>query len=113
MSLTTPTKCSGKRLRKQKSSTSKKKKLESGVSNDLPIDNMSTDDDNDDDDDDDDGNDDIDWKKLEEVLEESAQKANLTAVNVKSILHVRLCFLSLSVILFFKIIMKQKLLGFF
>ena len=30
----------------------------------------------------------IDWEKLEEVLEENAAKANLTAINVKSILRV-------------------------
>ena len=84
--LTTPTKFGGgKRLRKQKSSTSKKKKLDSGLSDSVPNGSTSTDEEE---------GDNIDWKKLEQVLEESAQKANLTAVNVKSILHVSVleCF---------------------
>ena len=86
--LTTPTKCGGiKRLRKQKPSTSKKKKLDSGISDSVPT-NESPSTDNEEEDEEE-GGDDIDWKKLEQVLEESAQKANLTAVNVKSILHVR------------------------
>ena len=89
--LTTPTKCGGKRLRKQKSSISKKKKLDSGVSDSVPT-NEST---STDEEEEEGGGDDIDWKKLEQALEESAQKANLTAVNVKSILHVRI-FISLS-----------------
>ena len=32
--------------------------------------------------------DEIDWQKLEEELERNAAKANLTTINVKSILHV-------------------------
>lgn len=89
--LTTPTKCGGKRLRKPKSTTSKKKKLDSGISNSVPNESTSTDEE---DEEEEGGGDDIDWKKLEQVLEESAQKANLTAVNVKSILHVSV-FMSL------------------
>ena len=39
-------------------------------------------------DDDDDSDEEVDWQKLEEDLERNAARANLTTVNVKSILHV-------------------------
>ena len=38
--------------------------------------------------DEDDSDEEVDWQKLEEDLERNAARANLTTVNVKSILHV-------------------------
>jgi len=73
---------SGKRSKKPKCRIAKKQKLDTDslISDEQESANNSSEDEEDNA---------IDWKKLEEVLEESAQKANLTAINVKSILHVR------------------------
>ena len=91
--LTTPTKCSGKRTRRQKSTNKslKRRKTENVDDEENHLrDCFSSSSSTSDEDENEEENheEEIDWKKLEEVLEESAQKANLTAVNVKSILHV-------------------------
>uniref|UniRef100_A0A7M5WTZ7 Uncharacterized protein n=1 Tax=Clytia hemisphaerica TaxID=252671 RepID=A0A7M5WTZ7_9CNID len=90
--LTTPKKCSGKRSRKQKTvNQSLKRQKTDNVEDEenhlrdcfLSSSSTSGEDENEEEN----LEEEIDWKKLEQVLEESAQKANLTAVNVKSILH--------------------------
>ena len=108
--LTTPTKWSGKRVRKHKSNSKPVKRRKTvGGDEDEEVDNhlrdcfsseSSSEEDSEEKEGDEDQNEEeIDWKKLEQVLEESAQKANLTAVNVKSILHVRFFIYSCVLIL--------------
>lgn len=79
---------SKKRLKQRTNKSSKRLKTETVTIEVVDEKPPSDDDDYEEANENDDDENGIDWDKLEEVLKENAEKANLTTVNVKSILHV-------------------------